>query len=243
MVACVYQSATTATGIPPHSPFGTDAQVHVEDLVHLRDSCSFDLSPLGERYMLWVGCEALEEHRIEIQPTLGGLIKSVFVAGGVDLEAVVDAYCTVAYNWLPILDKEQLRLETYRALTQTGNCDDILAIVWLCTHIFMQEPCGHLHHAVDSALYRTARRLVFVLQTSTYSSDIGLLQAGILLTSYEIGHGLINEAHGTLAVCTALAQQLSLHPDSVHSHGMAAQSCKTQLQLCWGAIILLDRLL
>lgn len=212
-------------------------------LVHLRDSCSFDLSLLAERYLIWAACasdDSVGDEGSHAQPTLSTLIQDIFSAGGVDLPATIETYFAIAHSWLPILDKEQLYLDISHLLGYPGYQNDVTALLLVCIHIFIQQPCQHPNHSVRSALYRTARRLFFLLQTSARSPSIALLQSGLLLAAYELGHGMSKDAYGTLGVCTSLAQQLSLEPDGC-DRGMIQRPEITQLDLCWSGIILLDR--
>ncbi|KAI8661409.1 Zn(2)-C6 fungal-type domain-containing protein [Fusarium keratoplasticum] len=212
-------------------------------LVHLRDSCSFDLSLLAERYLIWAACasdDSVGDEGSHAQPTLSTLVQDIFSAGGVDLPAMIETYFTIAHSWLPILDKEQLYLDIGHLLGYPGYQNDVVALLLLCIYIFIQQPCQHPNHSVKSGLYRTARRLFFLLQTSAHSSDIALLQSGLLLVAYELGHGMSKDAYGTLGVCTSLAQQLSLEPDGC-DRGMIQRLEITQLDLCWSGIVLLDR--
>ncbi|KAI8662450.1 Zn(2)-C6 fungal-type domain-containing protein [Fusarium sp. Ph1] len=238
-VACDYK-ATASSQISAFSP-GT--QVEAAVLVHLRDSCSFDLSPLAERYLIWAACasdDSAGDEGNHAQPTLSTLIQGIFSAGGVDLPAMIETYFTIAHSWLPILDKEQLYLDISHLLGYPGYQNDVTALLLICIHIFLQQPCQHPNHSVRSALYRTARRLFFLLQTSARSPSIALLQSGLLLAAYELGHGMSKDAYGTLGVCTSLAQQLSLEPGGC-DRGMIQRSEITQLDLCWSGIVLLDR--
>lgn len=237
-IACDYK----ATASSRSSPFSPGTQVEAAVLVHLRDSCSFDLTPVAERYLIWAACtsdDSVGDEGSHAQPTLSTLVQDIFAAGGVDLPAMIETYFTIAHSWLPILDKEQLYLDISH-LGYPGYQNDAGALLLLCIYIFIQQPCQHPNHSVKSALYRTARRLFFLLQTSAHSSDIALLQSGLLLVAYELGHGMSKDAYGTLGVCTSLAQQLSLGSDSCHQ-GIMQRSEITQLDLCWSGIVLLDR--
>ncbi|KAJ3461508.1 hypothetical protein MRS44_010061 [Fusarium solani] len=235
--------AALPTASSQTSPFSPGTQLEAAVLVHLRDSCSFDLSLLAERYLIWAACasdDSVGDEGSHAQPTLSTLIQDIFSAGGVDLPATIETYFAIAHSWLPILDKEQLYLDISHLLGYPGYQNDVTALLLVCIHIFIQQPCQHPNHSVRSALYRTARRLFFLLQTSARSPSIALLQSGLLLAAYELGHGMSKDAYGTLGVCTSLAQQLSLEPDGC-DRGMIQRPEITQLDLCWSGIILLDR--
>lgn len=211
-------------------------------LVHLRDSCSFDLTPLAERYLIWAACasDSVGDEGSHAQPTLSTLAQDIFSAGGANLHTMIETYFAIAHSWLPILDKEQLYLDTDHLFRYPGYQNDVTALLLVCIYIFIQQPCQHPNHSVRSALYRTARRLFFLLQTSAHVSKIALLQSGILLAAYELGHGMSKDAYGTLGVCTSLAQQLSLEPTGC-DRDMIQRPEITQLDLCWSGIVLLDR--
>ena len=204
------------------------------------------MSPLAERYLVWAACASdsdREDESSHSQPTLSSLIQDIFTAGGVDLRTTIETYFSIAHNWLPILDKEQLYFDTSHLLGRPDYQNDVLALLLLCIYIFIQPPCQHPNHSVKTALYRTARRLFFLLQLSSHGSDIGLLQSGLLLVTYGLGHGLSKDAYGTLSVCTSLAQQLSPGESKMDDcrQDKGPRPEITKLDLCWSGIILLDR--
>ncbi|ENH69227.1 hypothetical protein FOC1_g10004760 [Fusarium oxysporum f. sp. cubense race 1] len=240
-ITCDYK----ATPSSQPSIFSPGTQVEPVELVHLRDSCSFDLSPLAERYLVWAACASdsdREDESSHSQPTLSSLIQDIFTVGGVDLRTTIETYFSIAHNWLPILDKEQLYFDTSHLLGRPDYQNDVLALLLLCIYIFIQPPCQHPNHSVKTALYRTARRLFFLLQLSSHGSDIGLLQSGLLLVTYGLGHGLSKDAYGTLSVCTSLAQQLSPGESKMDDcrQDKGPRPEITKLDLCWSGIILLD---
>ncbi|EXM16629.1 hypothetical protein FOTG_15060 [Fusarium oxysporum f. sp. vasinfectum 25433] len=240
-ITCDYK----ATPSSQPSIFSPGTQVEPVELVHLRDSCRFDLSPLAERYLVWAACASdsdRDDESSHSQPTLSSLIQDIFTAGGVDLRTTIETYFSIAHNWLPILDKEQLYFDTSHLLRRPDYQNDVLALLLLCIYIFIQPPCQHPNHSVKTALYRTARRLFFLLQLSSHGSDIGLLQSGLLLVTYGLGHGLSKDAYGTLSVCTSLAQQLSPGVSKMDNcrQDNGPRPEITKLDLCWSGIILLD---
>lgn len=208
-------------------------------LVHLRDSCTFDLSLLAERLLVWAACTSGNDGVDESQPTLSSLVQDIFSAGGVDLPATIETYFAIAHSWLPILNKHQLYLDTSHLLGCFGYQNDVLALLLMCIYIFIQQPCQHPNHPIKSALYCTARRVFFLLQTSAHSSNIVLLQSGLLLVAYELGHGLGKDSYGTLSVCASLAQQLGPGVGCDQDNGPSPEI--TNLDLCWSGIVLLDR--
>lgn len=189
---------------------------------------------------------------------MSSLVRDIFSAGCVNLSVVVEVYLAVAHGWLPVLDKELLRSTTASFLANTRqdskeddeeDNDDTFALLLTCIYIFIEEPCRHPNHPVKSALYHASRRLFFLLQTSDRPSPaslLTLLQAGLLLVAFELGHGMSEDAYATLAVCISLAQKLSL--EATESSSSSERGCEgegerqmTKLDLCWSGIIMLDR--
>lgn len=204
--------------------------------------CGFHLSPLGERSLLWAACSSYGSF---IQgdfsaPSPSHLVRDVFGHVSIAITDVVAKYFSLAYHWFPFLDRDAVHGRASQFISGAANHDGF-ALLLLCMHLFSESPCQHSPHPAQSVLYRTARQLFAVLQTSP---DIQLLQCGIILTMYSCGHGLGREAYQTLTICIGLIRRLSFSEYLVAGPtGSVITDYRSQqeLDLHWSAIILLDR--
>lgn len=243
-VRCVYptKNDVPARGLAPI--FNSTADM----LLPCSNPCRFHLSSLGERNLLWAACSNYSSY-IEgdsSQASLSFLVRDIFGHASIDLTDVVAKYFSLAYYWFPFLDKDTVYSQTAQFISGgfisggAANRDNF-ALLLLSMHIFSESPCQYSPHPAQSALYRTARQLFAVLQSSP---DIQLLQCGIILTMYACGHGLGREAYETLTLCIGLIRRLGFSEYfAADTKDSAVKDYRSQheLDLHWSAIILLDR--
>jgi hypothetical protein len=210
--------------------------------------CGFHLSPLGERNLLWAACSNYSSY-IEgdsSQASLSFLVRDIFGHACIDVTDIVAKYFSLAYHWFPFLDKDTVYSQAAQfisggySLGGAANHDNS-ALLLLSMHIFSERPCQYSPHLAQSALYRTARQLFAVLQSSP---DIQLVQCGIILTMYACGHGLGREAYETLTLCIGLIRRLGFseyYAAGSMNSAVKDYRCQQELDLHWSAIILLDR--
>lgn len=241
-IRCVYPTKSDAPvrGLAPASNSTTNMLTACPGL------CSFHLSPLGERNFLWVACSSNGSY-VEgdyPQPSLSRFVRDIFDHSGISLTDVVTKYFGLAYYWLPTLDREAVYVEAAHFISDEGVNNDAFALLLLCMHIFAESPCESQFQSTQSTLYRTARQLFVILQSSPSISTRTLLQCGIILTTYACGHGLGKEAYETLTICIGLIRRLSMDGYAAtgarHSRGQESYD-QLELDLCWSGIILLDR--
>ncbi|KAL7926089.1 hypothetical protein ACQKWADRAFT_281736 [Trichoderma austrokoningii] len=239
-VRCVYPTKhdAPARGLAPLANSTADM------VLPCYSPCGFHLSPLGERSLLWAACSS---YRSFIEgdfsaPSLSHLVRDIFGHVSIDITDVVAKYFSLAYYWFPFLDKDTVYGQASQFISGGAAANrDGLALLLLCMHVFSESPCQYSPHPAQSVLYRTARQLFAVLQSSP---DIQLLQCGIILTMYGCGHGLGREAYETLTICIGLIRRLSFSDYVVPgSTGSAIKDYRSQqeLDLHWSAVILLDR--
>lgn len=238
-VRCVYPTLNDVPARGLALTFNSTADM----LMPCSDPCWFHLSPLGERNLLWAACS---NHGSYIegnssQPSLSHLVRDMFCHASIHITDVVAKYSSLAYHWFPFLDKDTVYDQAAQMISGGAADRDGFALLLLCMHIFSESPCQYSSHPTRSALYRTARQLFAVLQSSP---DIQLLQCGIILTMYACGHGLGREAYETLTICIGLIRRLGFSEYFVaDSKSNAPKDYRSQqeLDLHWSAIILLDR--
>jgi hypothetical protein len=160
------------------------------------------------------------------------LISEIFATAQITITSLMDEYFSTFHQHLPILSEDAFRS---RLVSWPQNCSDGLAIlIWALYHI-TRKPCPDNDHSMCSLSYQTNKQ-IFLLQASK-SQTLELLQAGLLITYYECGHGLPREAHMTLATCVTIARLMGLELDET-----SGRPCVDDESLaCQWAIILLDR--
>ena len=165
------------------------------------------------------------------------LAKGVVESWGISLSTLSDNYFATIHQWLPILDKETF-CGRIRSRAEP-EFDDSFAALVLAVHLLTQLPCKCGQHTTDTLLYRATRRLFMLTYTETEEPQrLDILQAGLLISVYECGHGLAQRAYATLGCCLTLSRMMSLDCES----SLDGEQSDTHpiSRACW-AIILLDR--
>ncbi|KAF3065644.1 hypothetical protein CFAM422_009832 [Trichoderma lentiforme] len=216
-----------------------------EPLAIKRDSCGLELTPAGEKQLLWIACQTQERHSDQADTkSLMSLVKDTLKYGGTSAEQVSDRYFATAHEWIPIVDEPKFRFNLRIIRENTDFYYDSLALLLLCMLLMNQQPCYHPNHTPNSAIYRTTRRLFSLLNTPTIVDTYSLarLQAGLLLSAYECGHGMAREASSTLASCFGLIRQLDMSAVQNKAANRHYDDVQEPIRrLCWATIVFLDR--
>ncbi|KAM0246098.1 hypothetical protein ACHAQJ_010334 [Trichoderma viride] len=182
LIKCEYDDTTPLETEP-------DAKLKwSEPLAIQRDSCGLELTPAGERQLLWAACRSQELYSNQADTKLMSLVKDIFTYGGTSVQQVSDTYFATAYTWLPVVEKSNAKFNI-RTMQE-----DTFALLLLCMYLLNQAPCRHPNHTSNSTLHKTTRRLFSLLDTlsdvSSYTRTTRL-QAGLLLAAYECGHDIL----------------------------------------------------
>ncbi|KAH6893012.1 hypothetical protein B0T10DRAFT_400772 [Thelonectria olida] len=203
------------------------------DLLIRRDPCGFDISPSGERQLLWAACDY--ESRTAEGETCPRLVRSILEASGTWPHELTNTYFAYMHPWFPILNPGEIHAGVHSFGTSGEPYYQALAVVFLGMSLLNHPTCNHPNHPAGSGLYRTTRRLFLMLQLPTREKLV-LLYAGLLVAAYECGHGMSEQAYATLATCIGMVQQLSASDAPLVGHQF-----QDKLNLCWCSIVLLDR--
>lgn len=161
------------------------------------------------------------------------LVEDIFAYGGTSAQQVWDTHFATAYSWLPVLEESNIDFDL-EAMQESDIHKDAFALLLLCMYLLSQAPCYHPNHTSNSTLHRTTRRVFSLTEASRdVLSHATKLQAGLLLTAYECGHGMTGEATSTLGACFGIIRQQD------HRREDALNSV---LARCWAGMVSLDRL-
>jgi hypothetical protein len=133
----------------------------------------------------------------------------------------------------------KLRFEqNIQAMTTRPRAD--FATLCLTILLIQQKPMGKATN-MQSPLYFTVTNLITLLETED-SPSLDLAHCRVLVTFYEMGHGLYRAAYVSLAGCARAARGLGLHRKPWRN--LEAGSDKLLLEegkRTWWAIVLMDR--
>jgi hypothetical protein len=153
-----------------------------------------------------------------------------------DVREMVDLYFSTIHLWLPIIWKRRI----YRTLSD----DDFrpasdMCLLLCCMKLLSAQPTDQ----ATGPLYQIAKIYYSLMETSGVLS-IPLIQSGILIAAYEIGHGIYPAANLSAGRCVVLGQAMGLHNrDSVQLAvpEPISWSENEELRRVWYGVLILNR--
>ncbi len=122
-----------------------------------------------------------------------------------------------------------------RLETLSSDHNPELSNLLLCMYLVTRQP-GQSSGVkeMQSPVYFEAKTLLTTL-TSSGNSTIEIIQAGLLLSLYEQGHGMIDVAQLTMSVCTRMAMKMKV------ALRAAPELQNTDFGRLWWGLVILDR--
>ncbi|KAJ4159385.1 uncharacterized protein LMH87_008287 [Akanthomyces muscarius] len=148
--------------------------------------------------------------------------------------SMLESHFSTTHMWLPLVQKTSVaeRLDGSQTHQSPAFLPMLLAI---CLN--SKEVCGMGSlQSLEEALFAAAKRYYWGSQP-TSAPAMELIVAGILLSTYEYGHGLAQEAYMTISTCTAMIQVsglLSYHKNRVDASSVVVE----QSRAVWAAIMI-----
>lgn len=119
---------------------------------------------------------------------------------------MITDYFDTAHNWLPIISKKRMTRNMLNPLWEAGPD---LALLFLCMKLMVTRPQDGIDCATHP-IYMAAKRFLSLLEASGVTSLL-LLQAYLLITTYEIGQAIYPAAWMSAGACARYAQLLGIH--------------------------------
>jgi Fungal specific transcription factor domain len=151
-------------------------------------------------------------------------------------------YFSTVHTWLPIIDQDIFQDSTNM---QTPDPNHLLLL--MCMHLIVQRPDSQPEQGImDNEQYHATKQFYFNLfMNIDCTPSTKLLQSGVLLATYEYGHGMVGAACHTLSSCISASMALSLHqyrkPYSLDTDLATAWCQQDELRRVWWAIVISDR--
>jgi Fungal specific transcription factor domain len=148
-------------------------------------------------------------HKLLRQPTVNLAVRTqVFrVLGSLEkMNAISAAFFVGTHQRFPTLSR--YRFYTSLQSSETGLRSDFL-VLCLCIHLVQHLPSPEVH-SMQSSLYLTVKNLISLLE-ATADISLDIVHCRILVTFYEMGHGLDTAAYISVAACARAARVIGLH--------------------------------
>ncbi|OLN85527.1 hypothetical protein CCHL11_05768 [Colletotrichum chlorophyti] len=174
-----------------------------------------------------------------------GQIMQLLTSHGVDWKASVKKYFCIVNTWLVIIHPDLWHRRCAAAQLETDPNDVDLALVVFCIHLLTIWNCDELSSSamLQHPLYQTAKR-IWSLRKAFSKPTIELVQCGVLISLYELGHGDITRCYQTFGEAAAIGKVLNLRPGK-YVHGeedLPADPEEEQNRALWWVLVIMDKI-
>lgn len=119
---------------------------------------------------------------------------------------IVNSYFIMYDPWLPIISRESL------SLGPNDHVEDInadVALLYLCMRL-IAERLPQASQNPQTSFYLSVKEFFFLIGSAGLLT-IQLLQGGLLIALYELGHAIFPAAYLTIRRCTKIGQAINIH--------------------------------
>ncbi|BCR89577.1 fungal specific transcription factor domain-containing protein [Aspergillus chevalieri] len=154
-----------------------------------------------------------------------------------DIDVMKTHYFESIHTWMPIVSKIRLNRLVQRT---EGPCKADIALLLLCMKLVQEVT--HEQQTEPSELYVIAKQFSSELELKGILT-LRMVQAGLLLSVYELGHGIFPAAFTTISYCARQGVALGLHNKSAPQFLGGPRSWVEweERQRVWWMVVILDR--
>ncbi|KAH8799718.1 hypothetical protein F5884DRAFT_863328 [Xylogone sp. PMI_703] len=160
-----------------------------------------------------------------------------FIGDAGDVRATAEDYFENVHHYFTIISRTLFYQHLLNPLSTPG-ADAIL--LFLCMKLIVTVPFRG-HDAARMPIYKASRALYMALESSS-SASVHILQAGILISFYEICHAIFPAAFFTISACARYGSLFGLDErgllQTTDTHDWVSIEEKRR---AWWALIVLDR--
>jgi hypothetical protein len=229
---CDYLSASeqnrNVLSTPDVSPYG-----HLDDS-HQAGPQSIDLPTI-----LFLDPSLLQHGQVDVShsaPSIPDFILQMF--GDMDeIQSTASDFFDHIHLWMPFISKKKF-YESHLRSAFRSRPD--LVLLLLSVKLITQLPPTSPRNP-RTVLYHTVKRFYLEVESSSLFS-VPILQAGVLLVLYELGHGIYPAAFLTIGACARYAHSLGINGGRalVTRRALTLVDVEERRRVYW-AIIILDR--
>lgn len=148
------------------------------------------------------------------------------------------AFLASCPRWMPIIQQDTFREICEDDIFQASQGPILLLLTMsMLTRPLMSKGNDNKPDALRESMYSTVKRL-FWEPATIHEASTTIIKAGLFLSIYEYGQGMLNPSYMTMNVCSSMAQirQLGGVHDSLSLPPFGAESSKQHdiLKLWWG---------
>jgi hypothetical protein len=152
--------------------------------------------------------------------------------------AMADNYFDTLSNRMPSISRSRL-YSRLQSIFSNPHAD--FSLLCLCIHLVVQHPSSY-GESMQSSVYAMIKGHVSLLEAKGFLS-LEFVQVRLLLSFFEMSHGLYPAASISIGACARTARALGLNKKRFHSigsDGTSRQRAEEEKRVWW-AIVNLDR--
>ncbi|KAK0761726.1 hypothetical protein N5P37_004525 [Trichoderma harzianum] len=185
-----------------------------------------------------------QQHRIHVPTACPGTdaFPTNFIgATQVEQDSYVSAFFNGVHRWLPVLDEERFRARLL-GKTPTELPADV-ALLLLCMRLITSAPSESSRNGTRTDLHLAAKQGFLNMEMAGVLS-VECLEAGLLISLYEINHAIYPSAFLSVGACTRYSQAMGFGgPNALKLRPPYNRSELEESRRLWWAVVLLDRYL
>lgn len=188
--------------------------------------------------LLFLDSRVLQHGQVGLSgPTIPIPAHATAIIGGVaDIQIFASQYFDTIQTWMPIISK--WRFYDHHLLPLSQSRAD-LALLFLCMKLTVSMP-KHTRNA-QTPEYFAAKRFYLEVESAGFFS-IQVLQAGLLISLYEIGHAIYPSAFLSIGTCARYGYALGINGNATSQISKPFTWVEQEeRRRVWWAIVILDR--
>jgi hypothetical protein len=190
--------------------------------------------------MLFLDPGLLQYGQVDIAPAASTVPAHILqLIGDVDeIHSTAARFFQHIHQWMPLISKKRF-YEVYLRSPVQSRPD--VAVLLLCLRLITTLPPSNSRNP-RTALYYTAKHYHVDIESSGDLS-IAVLQAGVLVSLYELGHAIYPATFMSIGACARYAYALGINPSGNPSTRRVTTLVEVEeRRRVWWAIVILDRL-
>ncbi|KAN0105047.1 hypothetical protein V8E51_010792 [Hyaloscypha variabilis] len=169
-------------------------------------------------------------------------IRHIIEADGKYIDDVVVRFFQGVHAWLPIISKKRFR-DRFAHFQAVPTAD--FALLLLLMRLITQHPSPDPETDQDREVLYLASKTVFAQVQAFIPSSLYLVQAGVILATYEHAHGMIEAAYITIGTAARMACAIGLHNKhcSMEMQGTDTWLDEEEALATWWGLMICDRII
>jgi hypothetical protein len=190
--------------------------------------------------VLFLDSRLLQHSRVDVSGASISIPEdiTILIGDAANIQNIASHFFDTIQNWMPIISKR--RFYDHYLYTMSPSRAD-LVLLFLCMKLITEMLPGQASNPRTS-MYFIAKQFYLQVETAGVFS-IQVLQAGILISLYELGHAIYPSAFLSIGACARYAYALDINGNAMSQVSKPFTWVEQEeRRRVWWAIVILDRL-